>query len=67
MFSFQHVMRRREWNQKRGPERQFTPMTKQVDITKYIIEEWGAGLVVTAVIVAFIFWKLRAPISSNCN
>jgi uncharacterized protein len=37
----------------------FTPMTIQNKITPYIIDEFGIGLALTAIVVALIFWSKR--------
>lgn len=37
----------------------FTPLTAQNDITPYIIDEFGIGLALAAVVVALIFWSKR--------
>lgn len=38
----------------------FNPLTKDTGITKYIISEFGISIVITSLIVAYIFWKYRA-------
>jgi uncharacterized protein len=40
----------------------FTPLTGNTGITPYIIDEFGIGLAITAVIAAFIFWRKRGEI-----
>jgi membrane protease YdiL (CAAX protease family) len=35
----------------------FTPLTKDTGLTKYIIDEFGIGLVITVTIGAFIVWR----------
>ena len=37
----------------------FTPLTAQTPVTPYIIDEFGCGLAILAVIVAFLFWRKR--------
>jgi len=37
----------------------FTPLTFDTGKTKYIIDEFGIGLPIAAIIVAFIFWNKR--------
>lgn len=41
----------------------FDPLTVNTGITHYIIGEFGAGLAITGLICAFIFWKLRSRLS----
>jgi membrane protease YdiL (CAAX protease family) len=40
----------------------FTPLTADTGITRYIAGEFGAGLAVASLIVAAVFWRLRAAI-----
>ncbi|RPJ42385.1 MAG: CPBP family intramembrane metalloprotease [Chloroflexi bacterium] len=40
----------------------FTPLTIQNQITPYIIDEFGAGLALAAVVVALIFWSKRGEL-----
>jgi membrane protease YdiL (CAAX protease family) len=37
----------------------FTPLTAQNEITPYIIDEFGVGLALMAVVVALVFWSKR--------
>jgi membrane protease YdiL (CAAX protease family) len=39
----------------------FTPLTKEMGQTKYIIDEFGIGLVITVTIAAVVVWRKRAP------
>jgi membrane protease YdiL (CAAX protease family) len=41
-----------------------TPLTRETGMTKYIIDEFGIGLVVTTVIGAIIVWRRRAELPS---
>jgi len=41
----------------------FTPITADMGVTKYVIDEFGAALAVVALIVAFIFWRRRSEVS----
>ena len=41
-----------------------TPLTRDVGPTRYIIDEFGIGLVITTAIVAFILWQKRDPLPS---
>jgi membrane protease YdiL (CAAX protease family) len=40
----------------------FTPFTAQTPVTPYIIDEFGCGLAIMAVIMAFLFWRKRASL-----
>jgi len=42
----------------------FTPITIQNDITPYIIDEFGIGLALAAVVVAFVFWRKRGELAT---
>jgi membrane protease YdiL (CAAX protease family) len=35
----------------------FTPLTKDTGLTKYIVDEFGIGLVITVTIGAVIVWR----------
>ena len=37
----------------------FTPLTGQTAVTPYIIDEFGCGLAITIVLIAFLFWRKR--------
>ena len=41
----------------------FNPLTKNTGITEYIISEFGIALLVTSLIVAYLFWNLRAQLA----
>jgi membrane protease YdiL (CAAX protease family) len=43
----------------------FTPLTRDTGPTKYIIDEFGIGLVVTIAIGALIVWRRRAEVSAK--
>jgi uncharacterized protein len=45
----------------------FTPLTRQNAITPYIIDEFGCGLALAAVILAFLFWRKQKdlPLTEN--
>lgn len=40
----------------------FTPLTIQNDITPYVIDEFGCGLALVAVFLAFVFWRKSSGI-----
>ncbi|NMB54569.1 MAG: CPBP family intramembrane metalloprotease [Leptolinea sp.] len=40
----------------------FTPFTALTPVTPYIIDEFGCGLAILAVIVAFLFWRKRTSL-----
>jgi membrane protease YdiL (CAAX protease family) len=40
----------------------FTPLTIQTKITPYIIDEFGVGLALTAIVVALVFWSKRGEL-----
>jgi membrane protease YdiL (CAAX protease family) len=40
----------------------FTPLTTQTAISKYLIDEFGAALAITSLIVAFLFWRRRGEL-----
>jgi len=40
----------------------FTPLTIRNDITPYIIDEFGIGLALAAVVVAYFFWRKRGEL-----
>jgi uncharacterized protein len=40
----------------------FTPMTGSARLTPYVIDEFGIGLAVVAVFVAYFFWRKRAEL-----
>ena len=40
----------------------FTPLTVQNKITPYIIDEFGVGLALMAVVVALVFWRKRSEL-----
>ncbi|HSH39323.1 MAG TPA: type II CAAX endopeptidase family protein [Chthoniobacterales bacterium] len=41
-----------------------TPLTRDTGPTEYIIDEFGIGLVITAVIAAFVCWRRRGEVSA---
>jgi uncharacterized protein len=43
----------------------FTPMTGATWLTPYVIDEFGIGLAVVAVFVAYFFWRKRAELSEQ--
>jgi membrane protease YdiL (CAAX protease family) len=40
----------------------FTPLTGNTGITPYIIDEFGAGLALAAIVVAYLFWRKRGQL-----
>jgi uncharacterized protein len=40
----------------------FTPLTRDTGLTKYIIDEFGIGLVITITIGAIVVWRKRAEV-----
>lgn len=42
----------------------FTPLTQDTIWTKYFIDEFGVGLVLTTLVAAFIFWRRRGELQS---
>ena len=45
----------------------FNRLTADTGPTEYIIDEFGAALAIAAIIVAFIFWKLRFRLPATAN
>ena len=43
----------------------FTPLTADTGITRYIIGEFGAGLALASLLVAWVFWRQRAAVEIN--
>ncbi len=43
-------------------QRIFDPLTRRVPLTGYLTGEFGAGLAIAAVVIAFIFWRKRAEL-----
>jgi membrane protease YdiL (CAAX protease family) len=43
----------------------FTPLTMDTGHTAYVIDEFGVGLALTYVAVAFVFWRMRGRLSEN--
>ena len=41
----------------------FTPLTAQTEASKYIIDEFGAGLALASLVVAFLFWRRRGNLT----
>ncbi len=42
----------------------FTPLTRDTTWSKYIIDEFGIGLVLTTLVMAFFFWRKRGELQS---
>ena len=42
----------------------FTPLTRDTGPTKYVIDEFGAGLAFMALVVAYVFWRKRSELES---
>src|SRR5262249_39163254 len=40
----------------------FTPLTAQTKASKYLIDEFGAGLALASLVVAFLFWRRRGEL-----
>lgn len=40
----------------------FTPLTEKIDITPYIIDEFGCGLAVIGIILAIYFWRKQGEL-----
>jgi membrane protease YdiL (CAAX protease family) len=45
----------------------FTPMTGPNAITPYVIDEFGIGLALAGVLVAWLFWRRRSAMDDNLN
>jgi membrane protease YdiL (CAAX protease family) len=45
----------------------FTPLTVDTGPTKYLIDEFGAGLAIASTIVAIYFWRRRGELPSAAN
>jgi membrane protease YdiL (CAAX protease family) len=43
----------------------FTPLTIDTGITKYIIDEFGIGLTIVALILAYLFWRKSSELPSS--
>lgn len=43
----------------------FTPLTRDTGPTKYIIDEFGIGLVITVTIGAIVVWRTRTKLQTN--
>ena len=43
----------------------FDVVTVESDTTMYLTGEFGAGLAIAAVVVAFVFWRLRDRLPSS--
>jgi len=45
----------------------FTPLTVDTGSTKYVIDEFGAGLAIASTIVAIYFWRRRSELPPAGN
>jgi len=43
----------------------FTPLTSNLGITPYIIDEFGIALVIALVLIALYFWLRRSEVSAT--
>jgi uncharacterized protein len=43
----------------------FTPLTAQKSITPFIIDEFGCGLAIAAIVLALVFWRKRKDLSDE--
>jgi membrane protease YdiL (CAAX protease family) len=40
----------------------FTPLTGETGLTPYVIDEFGVGLALAALVIAYLFWRRRAAV-----
>jgi protein-S-isoprenylcysteine O-methyltransferase Ste14 len=45
----------------------FTPLTGTTSLTPYVIGEFGVGLALAALPVAYLFWRKRAALPIPCR
>jgi uncharacterized protein len=43
----------------------FTPLTGATSLSPYVIDEFGVGLALAAVVVAYLFWRRRASVEAG--